>query len=185
MLVVTALTAVAQTGTEHLKFMGVPINGTLTQFVTKLKAKGLRSAAIKAGMATLKGEFAGYKGCTIYAFTLKPKNVVSKVSVVFSGYQSWSQYESHYLALKDMLTEKYGEPSACVEEFQSIANIDNDLLKLMGAKSGACKYVTDYISDKGQVELSIESGGEECWIRLLYIDKANANVVREKAINDL
>ena len=31
-----------QAQTEHMKFMGIPLNGSITAFQTKLQAKGIR-----------------------------------------------------------------------------------------------------------------------------------------------
>ena len=45
----------AQTG--HMKFKGVPMEGTLQSFTTKLKAKGFTPVGIQDGVSLLKGEF--------------------------------------------------------------------------------------------------------------------------------
>lgn len=38
-----ALTSYAQGGSEHLTFKGIPIEGSMTEFYQKLKAKGFTS----------------------------------------------------------------------------------------------------------------------------------------------
>ena len=48
---------------EHLTFKGVPIDGTLTEFVTKMKTAGFTHLGTQDGMAALQGDFAGYKNC--------------------------------------------------------------------------------------------------------------------------
>jgi len=52
--------------TEHVKFMGIPLNGTITQFQQKLQAKGIEhdqegSRELGPGSRLFKGTFAGEK----------------------------------------------------------------------------------------------------------------------------
>ena len=76
----------AQTG--HMKFKGVPMEGTLQSFTTKLKAKGFTPVGIQDGVSLLKGEFAGYKNCTIGAVADK-SGMICKVSVIFPEMDKW------------------------------------------------------------------------------------------------
>ncbi len=48
---------------EHLKFKGVPIDGTLSEYVSKMKQAGFQLIETDDGVAVLEGEFAGYKDC--------------------------------------------------------------------------------------------------------------------------
>ena len=41
--VLIALTSYAQSSSEHLTFKGIPIEGSMTEFCQKLKAKGFTS----------------------------------------------------------------------------------------------------------------------------------------------
>ena len=103
---------------EHLKFKGVPIDGTLNEYVSKMKQAGFQLVGTDDGVALLEGEFAGYRGCLIAVSTLKSVNVVNTIGVVFPARENWSSLEGDYEHLKSMLTEKYGEPSDVVEKFQ-------------------------------------------------------------------
>lgn len=60
-----AVCTVCSAQTNHMKFKGIPIEGTLDSFVQKLKSKGFTYLGQQDGMALLKGEFAATKGCTI------------------------------------------------------------------------------------------------------------------------
>lgn len=69
MLLVVA--AFAQNANEHLKYMGIPITGTISQFQSKLAAKGVRydqksSSMINGGVRVFKGTFAGNKATILY-----------------------------------------------------------------------------------------------------------------------
>ena len=61
-LIITFLLSVLMTAgyaqTNHMKFKGIPMEGTLNSFVQKLKEKGYTYLGQQEGMALLKGEFA-------------------------------------------------------------------------------------------------------------------------------
>ena len=65
------LTSFAQTESPHLAFKGVPIDGTLNEYVQKMKQKGFDYLGTENGIAILTGDFAAYKGCTVGVTTLK------------------------------------------------------------------------------------------------------------------
>lgn len=47
--------------TEHMTFKGVPIDGTLNEYVSKMKQSGFTLIDTEDGVAMLKGDFAAYK----------------------------------------------------------------------------------------------------------------------------
>lgn len=105
-----SFTLIFAQSSEHLKFKGVPIDGTLSEYVSKMKQAGFQLIGTDDGVALLEGEFAGYRGCLIAVSTLKSVNVVNTIGVVFPARENWSSLEGDYEHLKSMLTEKYGEP---------------------------------------------------------------------------
>lgn len=61
-----AIASLAQNANDHLKFMGIPITGTITQFQAKLKTKGVvidtkESSKVNVGIRVFKGDFVGQK----------------------------------------------------------------------------------------------------------------------------
>ncbi len=169
---------------EHLSFKGVPIDGTLNEYVTKMKQSGFTMLGTENGVAMLKGDFASYKGCTVGVATLKGKDLVSKITVIFPEQKSWDLLSSNYFNLKEMLTEKYGQPSESVEKFSSYEPED-DGSKMTQVHLDACKYVTTYETDKGSIQLSIKGDISNAFVILSYFDKINSNIIREKAKDDL
>ena len=107
----------AQSNSEHLTFKGVPIDGTLSEYVAKMKSAGFKYLGEQDGTAILQGDFAGFKSCTVGVSTLKAVNVVSTIGVIFPACEDWSSLERDYEHLKSMLTQKYGEPAEVVEKF--------------------------------------------------------------------
>lgn len=80
---VTSAIALAQNNSEHMTFKGVPIDGTLNEFVDKMKQARFTYIGTHDGIAVLQGDFAGHKGCTIGVYTLKSSNKVNTIAVMF------------------------------------------------------------------------------------------------------
>ncbi len=180
------ISSFAQESNEHLKFKGIPINGTLNSFVAKLKQKGFTHITTSDGVAMLSGDFAAYKDCTIGAVALKNRDLVCKVAVIFSSRETWSSLENNYLSLKQMLTKKYGEPSDCVETFQSHYQPENDNDKMHELKMDRCKYYTIFETEKGSIELRLaHQSVSECYVVLSYFDAINQQAVMSDAMDDL
>jgi hypothetical protein len=187
MLVMTliASTILAQTS-EHLTFKGVPIDGTLKQFCTKLEQEGFTLVGTDNGVALLNGDFAGYKNCTVGVVTFGLKDVVCKVAVIFPECETWSTLSSNYFSLKEMLTEKYGKPSNCIEKFQTIFKPSDDNERMYEVKFDRCKYSADFETPYGTIQLSIDHNSVvSCFVALTYEDKINSASVRAKSMEDL
>lgn len=183
MMVLVGLTATAQT--SHLTFKGIPIDGSLNTFVGKLKQKGFTHMGSEQGVALLKGEFASYKGCTVFV-SQHESGIVNRVAVVFPEKDTWSGLYGNYSSLKEMLTQKYGEPQEVVEEFQGYSKPRNDGDRMYEVQFDRCKYYCDFIADNGIIELRIAHDGVlSCFVTLLYIDSENENKVQSSAIDDL
>ena len=167
----TTMLTFAQTS-EHLSFKGIPIDGTLDQYVSKMKQSGFTNLSTEDGTVLLSGDFAGYKGCMVGVSTLKQKDLVYKIGVVFPAKDTWSTLSGNYSDLKQMLTEKYGKPSDVVEKFD--------------VKFDRCKYYSIWQTDKGEIQLSIDHNRLiSCFVKLAYFDKINSDIINAKAKDDL
>lgn len=169
---------------EHLVFKGVPIDGKLSEYVAKMKQSGFKMIEMGSGIAILKGDFATYKECTIGVATLQGKDLVCKISVIFPEMESWSSLSSNYFTLKELLTEKYGEPSENIEDFSGYEP-ESDGDKMTKVHLDACKYITTYETDKGSIQLSIKGDISTAFVILSYFDKINSDIIKEKAKSDL
>ena len=175
--------------TEHLKFKGVPIDGTLEKFSDALIAIGfeLNEDSEKDEMFLI-GDFAGYKDCRVYVSTLDNIDLVNHVSVSFPERDSWSTLLQDYTSLKEMLTEKYGAPSEDVEDIPNEnATSNSDIL--FEIKTDNYDYHSIFSTDEGVIALSIEHYTllfvERYFVAIQYYDKINSDIIREHAINDL
>ena len=87
---------------RHLKFKGIPIDGTPSEFGTKLKEAGFSYVKIVNGTRWYNGPFAGYNNCDVAVKA--NNNLVYEVVVIFPKDYSWWQLYNTYSSLKDMLS---------------------------------------------------------------------------------
>ena len=92
----------------HLKFKGVPIDGTLKEFISRMERKGFEHRSSYDSKERLVGDFAGIKQCTVYVETLDNSDLVSRIIVEFPKQERWEELFDNYKNLKSMLMEKYG-----------------------------------------------------------------------------
>lgn len=216
---VGALVLWAQTPSEHITFKGVPIDGTLNEFVEKVKQKGFTQVNMEENITKLKkeiegintpqvetlfkllcaiaktknddksvqlkGDFAGYKNCSVYVRVLDYKNLVDRIGVVFPECDTWSVLSSNYFSLKEMLSKKYGSPSDCIEKFLSYSEPQDDRDRMYEVRMDRCEYNTIWQVEKGEICLSIQHGEYGCFVMLRYTDKINSEIMKAEAINDL
>ena len=171
---------------EHLTFKGVPIDGTLDTYVANMKKAGFTFIREDDGIAMLRGDFAGYRNCTIGVVTLKSIDIVNRISVLFDSHQDWNNIYVNYSSLKEMLTTKYGKYADCVEKFEGYSQPRDDNGKMHELTMDRCKFYTIWKTDKGNIELEIIKGNlGGGMVRLSYWDKINTMSVQEKAMDDL
>ena len=177
--------SIAAMAQEHMKFKGVEIDGTLTEMVTKLKAKGFTYLGAEDGIAILQGDFAGYRDCQIVVLSMKETGKVNAIAVAFPNREDWSSLESDYDRLKSMLTEKYGEPSRVIERFNKDYVPDN-WWRFHYITSDEATWASVFETDNGDIELYMNKVDyDEAAVILKYYDKANTDVVRASAMDDL
>ena len=170
--------------TEHMKFKGLPLTGPLMSFVEKLKQKGYTYIGKQDGVACLSGEFAAVKKCTIGVATFNGKDQVNSVVVVFPEKKVWSEITSDYFGLKNLLSEKYGEPESV--EFFPNGEPESDFLKFHAILNGECNYTSEFSTPNGKIQLSMKKMDVlSASVYLKYIDKANEQELKKKIMDDL
>lgn len=185
-LIFISVVSFTQNNSEHLTFKGVPIDGTLSEYVAKMKSAGFKYLGEQDDTAILQGDFAGFKGCTVGVSTLKTVNIVSTIGVIFPACKDWSSLERDYEYLKSMLSQKYGKPTEVVEKFQGRTNPDTNNEKFHELFMDRCTWYTAYETPKGDIQLSLQKGDYgQCFVLLKYYDKINTDAVRSAAIDDL
>ena len=175
----------AQTSNKHLTFMGIPITGTLENFAQKMEAKGCKKKYSNKRIIGLEGEFAGYSGCKITVFKILNRNIVRKVVVSFPTVSSWTRLEKEYNQFKDMLTNKYGEPTSHSATFKEGASTFRDAAKMSSLKEGNCDYYSKWKVDNGYIKVEIAPiiDTDDGNIRLTYVYYIN-DALADKAKED-
>lgn len=168
--------------TNHMKFKGIPMEGTVESFVKKLEAKGYTYLGQSNGQACLLGDFAIRKDCGI-AVTSE-NGVVKEVAVLNPAKENWADISREYYILKDMLTEKYGKPES-MEEFHN-GDCPTDLLKFLALVQGECTFASRFSCNEGYVMLSMKGMGDmSAIVTLLYQNKSDIDDSYKRAMDDL
>ena len=178
MLSVLAICLPAQA--EHLKFMGIPLTGTITQFQNKLAAKGVAydkkaSAVAAVGTRIFNGKFAGSKAEIVVWYDADTK-IVYGAKAVYECFTTNTR-DNKYDELKSMLSTKYSEESS--EE---------------GYKDGLENYTLKVTDDYGYSLLGIISlyrtqglfpYDDSYYVHVEYLDAENYNKNQNSMMNDL
>lgn len=110
MCAIMTLGMAAQSVQEHLKFAGIPINGTITQFQSKLITKGYKidknNNTLQIGIRGFNGTFAGNK-VQLYVYYDENTKIVYRVKAVIDGV-SESMVDQKYSEIKNLMIQKYG-----------------------------------------------------------------------------
>ena len=187
LFIFSCIGAMAQNANEHLKFMGIPINGTLESFTQKLVAKGIKREHAWDNALLLKGTFAGKSGSGVCVMRVPSRNIVYKVVVCLPSKDTWEWLENDYKEFKEMLTTKYGEPYKCSESFKEGTYVGSDYLKISALKGGECEYYSAWGSTEGMILLEIfnADGSSDSCVRLTYIDLINGKLADSSKQDDL
>lgn len=170
--------------TEHMKFMGIPIDGPLENFVLKLKNKGFKHKSTEDGIALMLGEFAATRDCELYILRFSDRNKVHRVCVKFPSEYDWESLSGKYYDLKKNLTVKYGEPKSTEQFKDSVPTSDESKFNMVLREE--CNYVSWFTNDIGKIQLAMR---KDNWrsgcIILYYLDKANEEEYQKKMMDDL
>lgn len=166
---------------EHLSFKGIPIEGSMTAFCQKLKAKGFTSIGRDNNITLFTGDFTGRKATVGVTATDDGKNVFAVV-VFFEPSGEWNTLVNTYDYYKDLYTRKYGDPTISKEN--NPARSDDNISLMAEVHQGTVVYGSAWEVTGGDIQLSIEkaSGVYKGMVMIRYRDSQN---VEAKIKNDL
>jgi len=175
------LMALATFAQEHLSFKGIPIEGSMSAFCQKLKAKGFTSIGRDNNITLFTGDFTGRKATVGVTATDDGKNVFA-VIVFFDPSGEWNNLVNTYDYYKDLYTRKYGDPTISKEN--NPARSDSNTALMAEVHQGTVVYGSAWEVTGGDIQLSIEktSGVYEGMVMIRYRDSQN---VEAKIKNDL
>lgn len=166
---------------EHLSFKGIPIEGSMTAFCQKLKAKGFTSLGRDNNITLFSGDFTDRKATVGVTATDDGKNVFAVV-VFFDPSGEWNTLVNTYDYYKDLYTRKYGVPTISKENNPALS--DSNTALMAEVHQGTVVYGSAWEVTGGDIQLSIEksSGVYEGMVMIRYRDSQN---VEAKIQNDL
>lgn len=183
------------------KFKGMEITGTVDQFGAKLTSQGFTFMGKEDYGSVYMGSFAGMSDCVvILAPVVNSKDIASVVVMIglklsdyeVYTYESWEKLLNDYNDLKDLLTQKYGEPTDENEGFTKDVSTSSSFLKLLSVKEGQCEYYAqwgDSEVDKMIVQLAITGGKnmgfEAALITLRYWNVDKVRDSQKEILDDL
>ena len=125
------------------EFSGVPIDGDLTTFLTRIKAKGFTFKKYIEQGAIINGKI-GIRDVEVFVFTTPKSKKVFKLSVYFPERSTWGSLKSEYFELVEVLTKKYGEPTSRYSSFKSPYE-EGDGYEMSAVQLEKCNYSTFWI----------------------------------------
>lgn len=158
----------AASAQQHMKFMGIPLDGTIDNFALKLKAKGVtydaaKSKAAGQGIRVFNGTFVGENAMIAVYYNSKSKIVYG--AAVELQYSTVESAHTPFANLTEQLQQKY--PNAKYR-----ANRDSD-----GDANGVAFDIPDKTETKriGVIlqTLNVSDSGYGCSIWLMYTDVDN------------
>ena len=178
MLLFAVICVMAQ---EHLSFKGIPIEGSMTTFCQKLKAKGFTSIGRDNNITLFTGDFTGRKATVGVTATDDGKNVFA-VIVFFDPSGEWNTLVNTYDYYKDLYIRKYGNPTISKENNPALS--DSNTALMAEVHQGTVVYGSVWEVSGGDIQLSIEktSGVYEGMVMIRYQDSQN---IEAKIKNDL
>ncbi len=175
-LITLVMLVVAMTATtfasEHLSFLGIPMNGTVEQFCNKLVSqKGLTIVdRSDEGVYSLEGRFNGLRNCEFYVFPNDDTGQVYKVDVYLPKDNSWSALKGRYnRTVRDFRSDSDWHFDEEGETFESPYS-EGDGDEMVAVENEKCNYYTDFIGSGGWVRIKISRWKQ---VLLRFYDFAN------------
>lgn len=169
---------------EHLSFKGIPIEGSMTVFCQKLKAKGFTSIGSENNLTLFTGDFTGRNATVGVTATDDGKDVFAVV-VLFDPSGEWNALVNTYDYYKDLYTRKYGKPSISKEKNPALS--DSNTALMAEVHQGTVVYGSAWEVTGGDIQLSIEksSGVYKGMVMIRYRDSQNVEAKIQNDLNDI
>lgn len=169
---------------EHLSFMGIPIEGSLTTFCQKLKAKGFNSVGSDNNFQSFTGNFTGRTATVGVKATDDGKDVCA-VGVLFESSGEWNTLVNTYDYYKNLYTRKYGQPT--ISEENNPARSESNIALMQELYQGTVNYDSTWQVASGTIQLSINKSPEiyEGVVTIIYLDSQNYENKIQNDLNDI
>jgi hypothetical protein len=166
---------------EHMEFRGIPIDGNVSDFVSKMKGIGYTLDEVDGDITIMNGKFTG-KDASIYIISSPKTKIVCRVTVYFEKQTSWSSIKSLYENYKELLEQKYKVKPKAYEYFKKPYE-EGDGYEMQAVRLDKCVFSSFYETPQGYIALSISKTER---ISIAYEDEINIEIrSKEKESNTL
>ena len=163
--------------TEHVKFMGIPLNGTIQQFHQKLVGKGCRHDAKTSSLfnngRAFKGSFAGNNANIFVYYDEKTKIVYRAKAVITCNGEDIR--DSKFNDIKNLLDAKYG---TLFSQKDTKDGYDSYVYPIFSEQSDEIGYVAIYVSEN-------QYGYHEYALHVDYYDYTNMKKHDRMRLDDI
>lgn len=170
---------------EHMLFKGIPIDGPVDEFVSKLEEAGFTYILRNDEKVVLEGTFAGFSHCEISVFFTD--NNVWSVVVSLPLSKNWESAKSRYNDLKASFKDKYKVSPRCTEKANE-SKSDAEIVRQF--KEDRATWQSLYKLPLGAIVLWIDSSPlsflvPSFTVYICYRDDANYEASMKSAYDDL
>lgn len=181
--VILCCVAICGFAQEHLSFKGIPIEDSITAFCQKLSAKGFTQISSDRNIRLFTGDFTG-RQATVGAVAADNGKDVYAVAVFFDNSDSWNDLVNTYEHYKDLYTEKYGNPTQCVENNPGVSG--SNISQMYELNQGSATYACLFEAPGGTIQISIEKSHiQEGFVMIKYQDAQNISAKRQKDLDEI
>lgn len=156
---------------QHMKFMGIPIEGTVSDFSSKIVSKGFELKWSGNGCNVYKGSFLN-EDVTVFVLGSTDSPLLLGVNIEFPKQLSWSNLSTRFDDYGELFSKKYGQPYKQRRKFTS-PYYNGDGYEMSAVRLEKCEYETTWKTAEGLIRISIN---KKCCVT---IDYANLSALSE------
>ena len=168
---------------EALKFKGIPIEGNINEFKTKLIDAGYKPYTV-ADKEVYAGQFTK-EDCTIVLEQTNDHQIASVMVIFSKEYQSWQSINNAFNTLKEALITKYNCQPNDIEEVLEWADgetPDSDLIKFVALTTENCNHILKLKVKGGFISLAKTPAAT---LSLTYFSNKSAQKYNQEKYEDL
>lgn len=176
-MIIFAILMTVTVYSQHLKFMGVPIDGNINSFAAKMTAKGFtispRNKYTGPGVRVMRGTFFDQSADIWISYNTSTKNVYSVRVQFYSGDRDVC--ESFMKDIKDIIESKY----TCISDTgKTNAGDDVDIYFIVNEEKTLLGYIYIGIDDADSMDIGYN-------LNLTYQDWKNTEKNESSRSNDI
>lgn len=161
---------------EHAVFAGVELGCNKSDFVNAMKQKGFTiNNEDESSLMMVGGSFAGFHDCEIVIICTK-SGKVAKVTVYLPKETSWISIKGQFNTIKDLYTNKYGNPEGDYHFFVSPYS-EGDGYEMTAVKVEKCHYASFFKLDGYSIMVSISKYQQ---VKIVYEDNETLDILKNE-----